>query len=67
MRDVNPGMVAKFLKEGFLDQTENQIQLALEQILGVSFHKKDWGGEVNLYTANVIVNGARRATQGNRI
>ena len=39
------------------------MQLALEQILGVPFHKKDWGGEVNdLYTANVMVNGNRRAT-----
>ncbi len=27
------------------------------------FHRKDWGGEINdLYTANVVVNGARRAT-----
>ena len=39
------------------------MQIALEQILGVSFHKKDWGGEVNdLYTANVIVNSSPRAT-----
>lgn len=63
VRDINPAMVAGFLQNGFLDWTENNVQLALEQILGVSFHKEDWGGEVNdLYTANVVVNGTRRAT-----
>jgi hypothetical protein len=43
VRDVNPAMVAGFLKNGFLSRTEDQVQLALEQILGVSFHRKDWG------------------------
>ena len=63
VRDVNPAMVAGFLKNGFLSWTEDQVQIALEQILGVSFHKKDWGGEANdLYTANVIVNSSPRAT-----
>lgn len=63
VRDVNPAMVAGFLENGFLSWTEDQVQVALEQILGVSFHKKDWGGEVNdLYTANVIVNSSPRAT-----
>ena len=63
VRDINPAMVAGFLQNGFLDWTENNVQLALEQILGVSFHKEDWAGEVNdLYTANVVVNGTRRAT-----
>ncbi len=63
VRDVNPAMVARFLKNGFLSWTEDQVQIALEQILGVSFHKKDWGGEANdLYTANVIVNSSPRAT-----
>ncbi len=63
VRDINPAMVADLLKNGFLNLSEDQVQLALEQILGVSFHKKDWGGEVNdLYTANVVVNGTRRAT-----
>jgi hypothetical protein len=37
--------------------------MALEQILSVAMHKKDWGGEANdLYTANVIANGSRRET-----
>jgi len=63
VRDVNPAMVAGFLENGFLSWTEDQVQIALEQILGVSFHKKDWGGEMNdLYTANVIVNSSPRAT-----
>ncbi len=63
VRDVNPSMVAPFLNKGSLDMSEDKVQLALEQILDVPFHRKDWGGEINdLYTANVIVNGARRAT-----
>jgi hypothetical protein len=63
VRDVNPAMVAHALTDGYLDRSEDQIQLALEQILGVPVHKKDWGGEFNdLYTANVIVNGARTET-----
>lgn len=63
VRDVNPSMVTRFLADGFLDWPEERVQLALEQILGVSFHKRDWGGEINdLYTANVVVAGARRAT-----
>jgi hypothetical protein len=63
VRDVNPGMIIHLLDNGFLNQTEDQVQLALEQILGVSFHKKDWGGEINdLYTANLIINGKRHST-----
>ena len=63
VRDVNPAMVTPYLSNGFLDRTEDQVQLGLEQILDVPFHKKDWGGEINdLYTANVVINGTRRAT-----
>jgi hypothetical protein len=63
VRDVNPSMVAAFLKDGYLDVAEDTVQLALEAILDVPFHKKDWGGECNdLYTANVVVNGHRRPT-----
>ena len=64
VRDVNPAAVSHLLElGGYLDQPEDFIQMALEGILDVSLHKKDWGGEINdLYTANVIVNGARRAT-----
>lgn len=64
VRDVNPTEVGHLLStNGYLDISEDVVQLALEQILNVSMHKKDWGGEINdLYTANVIVNGARVAT-----
>lgn len=64
VRDVNPATVSHLLSdEGYLDQPEDFIQMVLEQILDVPFHKKDWGGEINdLYTANVIVNGSRTAT-----
>jgi len=43
VRDVNPAMVTSFLAKGFLDRTEDQIQIALEQILDVSFHKEGLG------------------------
>lgn len=64
VRDVNPATVSHLLSdEGYLDQPEDFIQMVLEQILDVPFHKKDWGGEINdLYTANVVVNGSRTAT-----
>lgn len=64
VRDINPAAVVGFLKDGYLSNwAEEQVQLALEEILGVSFHRMDWGGEWNdLYTANVVLNGARRPT-----
>jgi len=63
VRDVNPSMVAGSMSDGYLDLPEDTIQLALEAILDVDIHKKDWGGEGNdLYTANVVVNGQRRPT-----
>ena len=49
-------------KNGQLNMKEDGIQIALENILGVNFHKKDWGGEENdLYTSNVTVSGNRIA------
>jgi hypothetical protein len=61
--DVAPATVAPLLKDGYLDVAEDTIQKALEEILAVALHKKDWGGEVNdLYTANVIVDRVRRPT-----
>jgi hypothetical protein len=63
VRDVNPAVVAHLLKDVRIELSEDIVQLGLEQILDVSFHKKDWGGETNdLYTANVVLNGARIAT-----
>lgn len=64
VRDVNPDAVSSLLKPGgFFDFSEDFVQVGLEKILSEPFHKKDWGGEYNdLYTSNVVVNGARRAT-----
>ena len=53
-RDINPGAVMDVLENGYLDRSEDSVQTALERILNVAFHKKDWGGESNdLYTANL--------------
>lgn len=63
VRDVNPSIVTDMLKNGYLDLSEDEVQTAFEKILAVTFHKKDWGGEQNdLYTANIIINGARHET-----
>lgn len=63
VRDVAPATVSHLLKDGYLDLSEDSVQLALEEILTVPLHKKDWGGEVNdLYTANVFVDGVRTPT-----
>lgn len=63
VRDINPATVSDLLQRGYIDRSEDSIQLALEQILNVPLHKKDWGGELNdLYTANVVLNGARTET-----
>ena len=63
VRDVNPQAVKNLLVEGYWDVPEDYVQLLIEQILDVPFHKKDWGGEYNdLYTANVTVNGRRVST-----
>jgi len=64
VRDVNPATVADILdKHGFFDRSEDAVQIAIEQILNVPMHKKDWGGEVNdLYTTNVVLQGARIET-----
>lgn len=63
VRDVNPATVLGMLQNGYLDRSEDSIQTALERILSVPMHKKDWGGEQNdLYTANVVVGGVRRET-----
>jgi hypothetical protein len=63
VRDVNPATVMAALDNGYLDRSEDSIQLALERILCVSFHKTDWGGELNdLYTSNLLINGTRHET-----
>lgn len=63
VRDVNPATVMDVLTNGYLERSEDSVQTALERILSVPFHKKDWGGELNdLYTANVLINGVRHET-----
>lgn len=63
VRDVNPATVMDVLTNGYLNRSEDSVQTALERILRVPFHKKDWGGELNdLYTANLLINGARHET-----
>jgi hypothetical protein len=63
VRDVNPSAVRNVLKHGRVELSEEHVQVALEQILDVTFHRRDWGGETNdLYTPNVVVNSARTAT-----
>lgn len=60
VRDINPGAVEHNIKKGYLDISEEEVQLLLEKILNESLHKKDWGGEQNdLYSSNMLVNGRR--------
>ena len=62
VRALDPNRVTGFLRDGKLDRSEEAIQL-LESILGVAFHKVDWGGEGNdLYTSYVLVKGVRTPT-----
>ena len=63
VRDVNPATVMDVVPNGYFDRSEDSVQAALERILNVPFHKKDWGGELNdLYTANLLINGVRHET-----
>ena len=64
VRDVNHDMVVSFLKDsGYLDLSEDEVQIGIEQIIKEPFHKKDWGGEENdLYSSQLQVNGERVAT-----
>jgi hypothetical protein len=62
-RDVNPEAVHAHLLNGYVDVSEERVQIALEQILNEPMHKKDWGGEQNdLYTTNLLVNASRTST-----
>jgi hypothetical protein len=63
VRNVNPSTVTELLKDGRIDLLEDYVQRAFERVLDVPFHRVDFGGETNdLYTANVVVNGARTPT-----
>ncbi len=61
---VTPTDVTDLLtQDGFLDYSEDHVQIALEQILHEPLHKRDWGGEINdLYTANLVLQGRRTPT-----
>lgn len=49
-KDVNPAEVDPWLIEGYLEMSEDAIQIALEQIIDEPFHKKDWGGGQTIST-----------------
>lgn len=62
VRAIDTTSISHLLDEGYLDYLEEDVQIALEEILDEPFHKKDWGGEINdLYTSNVLINGTRVA------
>jgi hypothetical protein len=61
VRSTNPGMVRSALTDGRVELKEEQVQAALEDILGISFHRIDWGGEINDLRGTVMINGARRS------
>ncbi len=60
---IKPEKVTRLLdKNGQLSMREDDVQTAFEDILGVKFHKMDWGGEENdLYTSNITISGNRIA------
>lgn len=63
VRDVNAAEIGDVAPSGYLNLSEDTIQSALERILDVLHHQKDWGGEINdLYTANLRINGERQET-----
>ncbi len=64
VRSIEAISVSNLLdRNGCLDLEEDVVQSALEEILDVPFHKKDWGGEENdLYTANLVLRGRRTPT-----
>jgi hypothetical protein len=61
VRSMNPGMVRSAMTDGRVELKEEQVQTALEDILGISFHRIDWGGEINDLRGTVVINGARRS------
>lgn len=63
IRNIDFSVVSGFLNpQGYLDISEEKVQLGLESILNETFHKKDWGGEYNdLYTSNLVIGGKRKA------
>jgi len=63
VQSVQPSAVARFLKDGKLEISEDSVKRAIEEILDVPFHHQDRPDELDdIYTANVIVKGSRRPT-----
>lgn len=63
VRGVSGAQVLHLLSNGRIELAEDIVQLGLEEILAVPFHKQDWGGEINdLYTANLRIGGRQVAT-----
>ena len=61
VRDVNPDCVREFLMDGRIEKKEDEVQKALENIVGETFHKKDHGGEINDLSTHLQFCGKRRA------
>lgn len=60
VRSINPEKINGLLTNGYWDVGEDYVQLRFEEILEISYHKVDWGGEYNdLYSANLSVDGRR--------
>lgn len=59
VRRISADDVVGLLDNGFLNISEDDVQIALESILGTQFHKKDWGGEENDLFAPLNKDGKR--------
>jgi len=60
VRGVNTDEVQPYLKNGFLNVSEEQVKQGLVQIIGQSYIPKDWGGETeDIYTSHILLNGQR--------
>jgi hypothetical protein len=62
IKGVRPEDVSDIVDNGYFPRLEDEIQAAIEEILGMSFHTKDWGGEISdLYSTYVQFGGRRTA------
>lgn len=61
-KNIKPDDVSDIVDNGYFPRLEDEIQTAIEEILGMSFHTKDWGGEISdLYSTYVQFGGRRTA------
>jgi len=62
IKNVKPDDVSDIVDNGYFPRLEDDIQTAIEEILGMSFHTKDWAGEISdLYSTYVQFGGRRTA------